>query len=88
MRVVQCERCGFEWAVASVRRRVILCSSCRARKVQTIHSDLGKCLPWHGHFGSDEITPVDDDGEPILPGVRACRNNDCVSPKHVIGYEG
>jgi hypothetical protein len=31
---------------------------------------------------------VDDDGEPILPGVRACRNNDCVSPKHVIGYEG
>jgi len=59
---VQCERCGMEWTINSVRRKVILCQSCRARKVQTVHStEHGKCLPWAGHFGADEVTPVDDD---------------------------
>jgi len=85
---VRCERCGMEWTINSVRRKVILCQSCRARKVQTVHSpEHGKCLPWAGHFGADEVTPVDDDGVPVFPGVRSCGNNDCVSVKHVIGYE-
>ena len=87
MAVVQCERCGFEWSVSSVRRRAIFCSSCRARKVQTVHSDAGKCLPWAGHFAKDEVTPVDDDGNPVFPGVRSCGNTDCVAVAHVIGYE-
>ena len=83
---VQCERCGMEWQVNSIRRKTILCQSCKARKVQTVHSPQGKCLPWSGHFARDEITPVDDDGNPVFPGVRSCGNNDCVSPKHVVGY--
>jgi hypothetical protein len=85
---VQCERCGFRWTVSSRRGRTILCASCRARKVQTISlTDDGKCMPWHGHFAADEITPLDDDGNPVFPGVRSCGNNDCCNPQHVIGYE-
>jgi hypothetical protein len=84
---VQCERCGFEWRVSSVRRKRILCASCRAQKVQTIHSGDGKCLPWSGHFMKDEVTPVDDDGNVVLPGVRSCGHTDCVAPYHVIGYQ-
>jgi hypothetical protein len=73
--------------VASVRRKVILCQSCRSRKVQTVHSFEGKCFPWHGFFGADEVTPVDDDGVAVMPGVRSCGNTDCVNVRHVIGYE-
>jgi hypothetical protein len=87
MKRVQCERCGLEWQVASIRRKVILCQSCRARKVQTVHSPEGKCYPWSGHFAADEITPVDDEGFLVLPGVRSCGHNDCCNPKHVVGYE-
>jgi hypothetical protein len=85
---VQCERCGFEWQVSSRRGKVILCASCRARKVQTLTlTDDGKCFPWAGRFAADEVTPVDDDGQPMFPGVRGCGHNDCVNVAHVIGYE-
>lgn len=84
---VQCERCGIEWQVNSIRKKVVFCASCRARKVQTVHSVEGKCLPWHGFFAADDITPVDDNGEPVFPGVRGCGNNDCCNHKHIIGYE-
>ena len=87
MPVVQCERCGYEWSVSSRRGKVILCASCRARRVQTISADEGKCFPWHGRFAADEITPLDDDGNRMFPGVRSCGNNDCVNVAHVIGYE-
>jgi hypothetical protein len=85
---VQCDRCGFEWQVSSRRGKVILCASCRARKVQTLTlTDDGKCFPWAGRFAADEVTPVDDDGQPMFPGVRGCGHNDCVNVAHVIGYE-
>jgi hypothetical protein len=86
MPVVECERCGFEWTVKSVRRRALLCASCRAQRVQTVHTDSGKCIPWSGHYAADEITPVDDDGVPVLPGVRSCGHTDCVYVGHVVGY--
>ena len=87
MKRVQCERCGLEWQVASIRRKVILCQSCWARKVQTVHSEHGKCFPWNGFFAADEITPVDDNGKPVFPGIRICFRQDCCNPKHVISYE-
>lgn len=83
MQVIQCERCGFEWQLSSSRQKTILCSSCRAKKVQTVHTKRGKCIPWHGGFAADDVTPVNENGEPILPGVRRCGNNDCVSPSHI-----
>ena len=82
---VQCERCGYRWTVSSRRGKVILCASCRARKVQTVHTKEGKCLPWHGGFAGDDVTPLDDYGQPVLPGVRSCGHNDCVNPSHIIG---
>jgi len=83
MPMLKCERCGFEWHVNTIRKPTSLCHSCRARKVQTVHTPEGKCVPWHGHFAEDDITPVDDDGNPVFPGVRRCGNTDCVAPNHI-----
>lgn len=80
---IECERCGFEWELNSSRQKTVLCTSCRAVKVQTVHTKKGKCLPWHGNFAADEATPLDDDGVAVLPGVRACGHNDCVNPSHI-----
>lgn len=85
MKRIQCERCGMEWLVHTVRRTRILCASCRSQKVQTVHSEQGKCYPWHGFFAADETTPIDSEGNLVLPGVRSCGNNDCVNASHIIG---
>ena len=82
--MITCERCGYEWTVNSIRRNSRLCTSCRARKVQTVHTKEGKCIPWHGRFAEDQITPIDDDGNPVLPGIRICHHYDCCAPSHVI----
>jgi len=83
MATIECERCGYLWEINAIRKRVNLCVSCRARKVQTVHTGQGKCIPWHGYFARDEMTPVDDDGKPVLPGERSCGRKDCVAPGHV-----
>jgi hypothetical protein len=44
---------------------------------------MGKCLPWHGGFAVDDVTPIDDDGAAVLPGVRLCGHNDCVNISHI-----
>lgn len=51
--------------------------------MKTVRSDLGKCLPWHGYFAADEITPVTETGEIYLPGKRLCGNNDCIEKTHI-----
>jgi len=45
-------------------------------------------LPWHGGFAGDDVTPLDDDGRLVLPGVRGCGHNDCVNPSHIMKREG
>ena len=87
MAKVECARCGFEWEIKSVRTPEVFCYSCRARKVQTVHGPLGKCVPWQGHFAADLTTPIDDDGNPVMPGLRLCGKSDCVSPRHVVPTE-
>jgi hypothetical protein len=74
-----CTRCGMVWEINTTRKNHDLCESCRARKRQKVKD----CIVWHGHFGSDMVTPVDDDGLEVLPGKRTCGNADCVSPAHV-----
>lgn len=83
MGVRECERCGFVWELSSSRQKTMLCASCRAKKVQTVHTRKGKCIPWHGNFAADEVTPVDDNGDPFLPGVRLCGHNDCCNISHI-----
>lgn len=80
-----CPRCGFEWHVAKNKRRKgrPLCESCRARRASTVGAKNDKCLPWHGYFGDDMITPVDEDGNEVLPGTRSCNNADCVNHMHI-----
>lgn len=80
---VLCERCGFKWFIVSSRKPNALCASCRAKRVQTIQSQRGKCYPWHGNFAADLVTPISEDGEKILPGIRICGNLDCVNPAHI-----
>ena len=82
MGVIQCERCGFEWELSSSRQKTILCASCRAKKVQTVHTKKGKCIPWSGYFAADDVTPIHEDGSLVMPGVRRCGHNDCVNPSH------
>lgn len=83
MPTVECARCGYAWDVQSPRKREQFCSSCKAAKVQTVTSPFGPCVPWHGRFGPDHATPVDDYGQVVRPGVRLCGNADCVSARHI-----
>lgn len=83
---IDCYKCGKTFAVNRKRRKLRMhCESCRVNKASTIQQGDLKCLPWHGHFASDMLTPVDENGEPVLPGERICGNVDCVSPSHVKG---
>jgi len=34
-------------------------------------------------FGSDWVTPIDEDGAEVMPGKRTCGHKDCVNPDHV-----
>lgn len=82
--IITCERCGIEWEVNISRKyNNNICASCRSRRVQTIKSKFGICLPWHGYYAPDQITPVDEDGNPIAIGERLCGNLDCVQPSHI-----
>lgn len=76
-----CVRCGFVFEVNSTRRNNDTCFSCRAKKQQKV----GECLPWHGGFAEDLVTPVDEDGNEVLPGLRTCGNSDCVNGSHIVG---
>jgi|DEB0MinimDraft_6_1074348.scaffolds.fasta_scaffold01123_19 hypothetical protein len=51
--------------------------------MKTVNSVSGKCIPWHGMFARDAVTPVDDDGMPVLPGARICGRKDCVNTDHL-----
>lgn len=83
MHSTQCVRCGFIWDIVNTRKIPKLCQSCRAEPIRSIMTDKGKCIIWHGFFDVDHVTPVDEDGEPILPGNRLCGNKDCVNKAHV-----
>lgn len=74
-----CLRCGILFEQSPNRKASETCSSCRARKVQVLEG----CIPWHGMFGADMLTPVYDDGTPVIAGKRTCGNLDCVSISHV-----
>ena len=39
----------------------------------------------HTGFYDDWDNPLDDKGEPFLPGSRFCKHRDCVNPKHIEG---
>ena len=79
---VICERCGYKWEIMSTRKPQTLCVSCRAKRVQTVQNVRGKCYPWHGHYAADMVTPIHEDGSPVIIGKRICGNNDCVNPSH------
>lgn len=84
MPYVECQRCGFRWDASNARKNASLCASCRARPARTVYTQSGdRCRPWRGMFAQDEVTPVDDNGIPVLPGFRRCKNMDCVNPEHV-----
>lgn len=61
----------------------VICQSCRTKRAVTVQNGEHKCLPWHGKFASDMVTPIDELGEEVLPGQRICGNLDCVAPQHI-----
>ncbi len=61
----------------------VFCQSCRTRRSTTVNTGELKCIPWHGRFAPDLVTPLNELGEPILPGNRICGMLDCVNPEHI-----
>jgi hypothetical protein len=83
---VQCIRCGTTFLVNRKRKKLRMhCDSCRVTRATTIQQGDFKCLPWHGRFDNDMTTPIDDNGEQVIPGERLCGNLDCVNSSHVKG---
>ena len=77
--VTQCLRCGVTWVESTSRKNSDLCKDCRARKMQKVDG----CIVWHGHYDNDFVTPVDEEGNAVLLGIRKCGKVDCVNPNHV-----
>jgi len=75
----KCIRCGIGWEVNSSRKPNDLCESCRARRA----TKISDCLPWHGRFDSDLVTPIYEDGSVVMPGNRTCSHSDCVNRNHL-----
>ena len=74
----------MSWDVTKKRGKArVLCQSCRTRRSSTVKTGDMKCLPWHGRFAGDLVTPLNDFGEPVLPGKRLCGMLDCVNPDHI-----
>ncbi len=83
---VDCYRCGATFLVNRKRIKArMFCESCRVSKANTVQNGEHKCLPWHGHFAEDMTTPIDEYGNPVLPGYRICGKLDCVNSGHVKG---
>jgi hypothetical protein len=83
---VTCARCGQTFEVNRKRRKLRMhCDSCKVTKATTIQYGEFRCLPWHGNYDIDMVTPVDEDGLQVLPGIRVCGKIDCVQPAHVKG---
>lgn len=78
-----CTRCGFIWNIRQPRFVDGLCSSCSALEEKVLRNGRLACQPWQGRFARDDVTPIDTNGEPVLPGPRVCNNSDCVNPKHI-----
>jgi hypothetical protein len=62
----------------------MLCESCRVTKATTIQLGELKCLPWHCNYDLDMVSPVYEEGYPVLPGIRVCGHKDCVNKDHII----
>jgi len=75
----KCLRCGIGWEVNSNRKANDYCESCRARRTAKVQD----CLPWHGKFAEDLLTPIHDDGTPVMLGRRKCGNSDCCNAQHI-----
>lgn len=78
-----CNRCGFVWSLRQPRFVKGLCSSCLALQEKVLRRGRLACQPWQGRFASDDVTPVNAAGLPVLPGERYCKHSDCVNPKHI-----
>lgn len=80
-----CARCGFTWVINKNKRPKPrqLCRSCRTKKSYSIQTGELRCFPWDGAFAADWITPIDEEGKPVLPGKRVCGNTDCVNISHI-----
>ena len=74
----QCPRCGIVWEILTTRKPPDVCQGCRARK----QTKIGECLIWQGMYAEDLVTPIKEDGTPVLEGIPTCGHSDCVNPSH------
>ena len=82
---VECQRCGFKWAVNAEKRgrRDLLCVSCRVKPATTIQYGKLRCSPHRGAVDHN-LNPIDELGRLLYPGERVCGHRDCVNPAHIV----
>lgn len=83
-----CVRCGIvEDSIRMQKRKdrkiELLCRSCVLKPAKTVQTAFGRCIPWKGDFTAQD-EPLNKDGSKFLPGVRACKNRDCVNREHLV----
>jgi hypothetical protein len=91
---ILCPRCGAEagsentMTARRIRGRLdTLCASCSASPAKSLTYNGEKCIPWQGEVDYDSMQPVDEHGEPYMPGNRLCGHQDCVRPEHVLTWQ-
>lgn len=93
---VACTRCGIDVLRNTVAKRAArgqadgYCRDCRATefgKGGTNSRGVDICTPWRGHVDLDTMQPLNDKGEPHMPGIRTCGNADCCNKRHVIDFQ-
>ena len=62
----------------SSRKHPDYCQGCRARK----QTKIGDCLVWQGNYAEDMITPITEEGKPVVTGKPKCGHYDCVNRDH------
>lgn len=83
-----CQACKAPLTQRVVKRRKEmrdwpLCSECFFNTPVDYQSP---CQIWTGDIDLDTLEPVNNAGQPVRPGLRACGYRDCVNVHHVLGY--
>jgi hypothetical protein len=85
---ITCERCGYE-SITSSRNlyrqtNLKLCQSCKSTQANTVVKNGLACTPHRGEVDLNTMAPLNNEGEPYLPGYRICGMADCVNRSHIL----
>lgn len=94
-----CPICGQKVCLNVIEKRkyrfaddplLLHCKDCRQKPQKVcsyLHPVLGQiwCIPWQGEL-SEDLKPIDDNGDLVEPGDRVCGHSDCMNKKHIVQF--